>query len=154
MGWVTLIGAGISALGSYSQGQSAKDDAYLQNAYDMDAAKAQATKIRKLANQQRGEAVAALGASGVSINSTTAGLIEQDILKGGEEDAYNTILSAKYGNEARTRSAQNTANAANVQAASALAQGVSSAYGSKWKRSANSSIGGTVSSTASGVGAR
>lgn len=80
-----------SNMGQYQRDQAAAD-AEAQRG----AAQVEADRIRKQAKQQRSEAVAALAASGVDVNSGTAVKIDQDITKNSEEDAYLTLVNGNY----------------------------------------------------------
>jgi len=55
------------------------------------AAEVEAERIRKAGKQQRAEAIAALAASGVDVNSGTALKIDQRIARDSEEDAVLTL---------------------------------------------------------------
>ena len=66
-------------------------------AYRLDAGKAQAEKIRRISASQRGEATAALAASGVKLGEGSALEIDKTIATRGEEDALSAILSGERG---------------------------------------------------------
>lgn len=55
-----------------------------------------AAKIRKAGSRQQAEAVAALAASGVDVNSGTALKIQQQITRDAAEDAQTALLSGNY----------------------------------------------------------
>lgn len=82
-----------------NQAQIAENNA----AYEADANKQQAEKIRRMAKAQRGEANAALAASGVKLGEGTALEVQKDITKRSEEDALSALLSGsraiKSGND-------------------------------------------------------
>jgi hypothetical protein len=148
---------GALALGAASaihQGETQKNyNNYLAAQSDADAraevaaATVEAERIRKAGRKQRSEAIAALAASGVDVNSSTALKIDQEIARGAEEDAFLTIaggndrsarLNAEAGG-ART-AARNAKTAGYVNAASSLlVAGTNSGRG--WKRT-NSKAGG------------
>lgn len=144
--WVALAAAAASAAAAAYQGhvqkQTAEVNAELQRRegeQQKDAAMAQAEKIRKAGAAQASQANAALAASGVSIGEGTPVRINEDIYKGSESDAYNTLLTG-------TRS-QRTANdqagllqyqgkaaqtAGYINAGASLLSSGSKAYG-QWK---------------------
>lgn len=143
-------GAALLAAGSavhQAQTQSNYNE-YLSNQAQADAraeagaAQVEAERIRKAAKKQRAEAVAALAASGVDVNSSTALRIDQDITRDSEEDAQLGILGGQYrgrvlGAEAQGyRSAASRARGAGyVGAGTSLLQGFSKAAPG-WKRPA------------------
>lgn len=105
-----------------------------------DAAVAQAEKIRKAARAQEGQANAALAASGVAIGEGTPILINEDINKRAEDDAYSTLLTGSRQRQTANDQAgilQYQGRAA--QTAGVLSAGASllSAYGNygAWKSS-------------------
>ncbi len=97
-----MASAAVSAVGAIAQGQQQKaamdDQAQIARndaAYKADAAKAQAEKIRRLGKAQRGEAKAALAASGVKLGEGTPLELEKDIAQKSEEDALSALLTGK-----------------------------------------------------------
>lgn len=76
-----------SNYGKYQRDQAAAD-AEAQRG----AAQVEAERIRKAGKQQRAEAIAALAASGVNVDSATAVKIDQEITHNAEQDAYLTIV--------------------------------------------------------------
>lgn len=100
VGTVGTIYSGIQqAEAADNQAQIAENNA----AYEADANKQQAEKIRRMARAQRGEANAALAASGVKLGEGTALEVQKDITKRSEEDALSALLSGsraiKSGND-------------------------------------------------------
>lgn len=113
---------------------------YLSNQAQADAraeagaAQVEAERIRKAAKKQRGEAIAALAASGVDVNSSTALKIDQDITRDSEEDAGLSILGGQYRGRVLNAEAQGYRSAASrargagyTGAATSLLQGGASA---------------------------
>lgn len=68
-----------------------------------DAATAEAERIRAAARRQRAEAAVAFSGSGVSVGEGTPLKIDQEIARGGELDALNTIISGGRGADSLTR---------------------------------------------------
>ncbi|KDE91036.1 hypothetical protein D7Y57_05170 [Stenotrophomonas maltophilia] len=111
------------------------------------AAQVEAERILKASKRQRSEAVAALAASGVDVNSSTALKIDEEISRGAAEDAFLTLTGgndraarlnaeaagARYaGQQARTSGYINAGT-------SLLSSGSSIARG--WKRTSSLSGG-------------
>lgn len=114
---------------------------------EVGAAKVEAERIRKAAKKQRSEAVAALAASGVDVNSSTALKIDEEISRGAEEDAFLT-LTGGGDRAARLNAEASGARMAGKQAQTAgylnagsslLSSGSSIARG--WKRTSSLSGG-------------
>jgi len=135
-----IAGAGVSAYSSMEQGKQQKkmyedqaQQASNDAAYKQDAAKAQAEKIRRMGAMQKGEAKAALAASGVKLGEGTALEVEKSIAKNSEEDALSALLGGKRASDtALDESAMLMTAGANAQ------------------RSGNLSAAGTMLSAASG----
>lgn len=102
MGYLQLIGAGVSALSQMKAGDQAAA------ASRADAA-LQAGQIRKLAVRQQGEAKAAIAASGLDVNSPSAKIIDSTIQGDADKDAMAAIMSG--GRAARVASSAGTTNA-------------------------------------------
>lgn len=149
--------AGLSAYGAIQQGNAAQDAANAQArevsmeaGRGQDAAAAQADLIRKAAKRQVGEARASLSVSGVAVDEGTPVKIGQEITRGGEFDALNTILGAsRNAQSAQSQSViygkQGAAakRAGQIQATSSLLQaGASAGMASGW-RSAGPGFSGT-----------
>lgn len=133
-----VAGAGISAYSSIEQGKQnqrmAEDQAQQASndaAYKMDAAKAHAEKIRRMGELQKGEAKAALAASGVDVNQGTPLELQKSITQNSEEDALTALLGGKRG-----------ADTANTEAEMLMRSGANA------RTSGNMSAAGTVLSTA------
>lgn len=138
-----VVGAGVSAYSSIESGKQQKkmyedqaQQAANEGAYKKDAAKAQAEKIRRLGAAQKGEAKAALAASGVKLGEGTALEVEKSITKNSEEDALSALLGGKRGEEA-------------AQAESSMLMRA----GSNARKTGNMNAAGTVLSTAGSLGA-
>lgn len=102
-----LAGTAIQVGSQVRQGQEAKAMGNYQAAQaqaDADAergaARAYADKIRMAGERERGQARAALAASGASLDSASADVIDDDLVSAYEEDA----LVAMFGGENRARS--------------------------------------------------
>ncbi len=90
VGTVGTIYSGMQqAAAADDQAQIAENNA----AYEADAAKQHAEKIRRMAKAQRGEANAALAASGVKLGEGTPLAIQKDIIQKSEEDALSAMLT-------------------------------------------------------------
>ena len=90
VGTVGTIYSGIQqAEAADNQAQIAENNA----AYEADANKQQAEKIRRMAKAQRCEANAALAKSGVKLGEGTALEVQKDITQKSEEDALSALLS-------------------------------------------------------------
>lgn len=167
MGWLTLIGAGVSALGQISQGQSDKRDAYNQAILTEGEAKlqenigkAEAAKVRKMTRAQVGQASATAAASGVQVGSGSMADLEREIQQAGAQDEFNILVNGdlqssqlKLQAEQMRKSGRAAAASGNSRALSSALAGASDYAGGRWKRSSKATIGGTVSTTSSGVGA-
>lgn len=110
---VVLIGAaGVAAYGQVQAADAAADAQEAQGkqlatqaGQQQDAANAEAERIRAAARRQRAEAAAAYSASGVSVADGTPLKIDQEIARGGELDALNTIISGGRESDTLTREA-------------------------------------------------
>lgn len=129
MGWLQLLGTGISALSQRGAGADAKaagdaaGDAFEQEAQD------RAGKIRKMALQSRGAARAALAAAGADVNSGTATLIDGQIQSDSESDAASTIITGGRQAFAARRGGQIQRQAANINSVGTIVNGLSSESG-------------------------
>jgi hypothetical protein len=108
-----IIGTAVSVMGSLRQGEAAQEQANAQaqqalnqGAYQADAAKQQAEKIRKAGRAQQGEANAALAASGVKLGQGTALEVRKSIIQNTEEDALSAILSGSRAQSSAQQEAQ------------------------------------------------
>lgn len=91
-----MVAAAVGAAGTIyngmQQAEAADNQAQIAEnnaAYEADANKQHAEKIRRMAKAQRGEANAALAASGVKLGEGTALEVQKDITKRSEEDALS-----------------------------------------------------------------
>lgn len=158
---VTLaLAVGTTAATAYGQYQSGKAAAQAQEAQgqqiavqagqQQDAANAEAERIRAAARRQRAEAAAAFAASGVSVADGTPLKIDQEIARGGELDALNTIISGGRESDTLTREAEAfgtmakaTRKAANMQAFGTLMSSASNAAtASGWRANGPGFSGG------------
>lgn len=142
---ILAIGAAISAYSAIQQGEAQKDQADAQaqqavneGAYRADAAKAQAEKIRRAGRAKRGEARAALTASGVKLGEGTPLEVDKTIAVRSEEDALSAILS---GTRARN-SANEEATLITKRGESAQTSGYFSAAGTALGAASKVSRGG------------
>lgn len=153
MGWVQLVGAGVSALSQKKQGQAAEDAANANADAMMANAAMKAARIRKMAGFQRGEALAATAASGVDVNSASSRVIQDSIRNNSEEDVSNTLLSGQRSATAIRDQGRAAGRASILNAAGTLISGFGSDYGrsvlskvgtrlGKWKTAAPASSGG------------
>lgn len=140
MGWLSMIGSGISAL---SQGNQADESA---GAIRADAA-LKAAQIRKLAVRTQGEARAAEAGSGVDVNSPSAKLIDESIDSASTADEMNTILSGERQASAAYRAGKQQALGTFLGAAGGNSGGGMSALGSigqslgRWKTASPGGVG-------------
>lgn len=114
--------ADAAAEAAQAQGESINRQA----GQELDAANAKAALIRKAARAQAGEARAAFSASGVSVDAGTPIKINEEITKGGEFDAMNTILSGTRAAQSLSDEAVNTIRSGQAQQKA----GYMSAFGS------------------------
>jgi hypothetical protein len=147
-----IAGAGVSAYSSMEQGKQQKkmyedqaQQAANEGAYKQDAAKAQAEKIRRMGAAQKGEAKAALAASGVKLGEGTALEVDKNITRNSEEDALNALLGGNRGSQASMdessmlmRAGSNAKKTGNMNAAGTVLSTAGS-LASGWKSSAKAS---------------
>lgn len=119
----SIYSANQAAAAAEQQGRSLASQAGQQQ----DAAAAQAEQIRKAAKRQRAAAEAAYAAGGVDVGVGSPITVDNEIARGGELDALNTIITGGRGAESLTQEAiayGKQANAARMagygQAASTL----------------------------------
>lgn len=141
-----IVGTAASVYGQQqaakAQQENANEQAKIaidQAAGEADARKAQAEKIRKLGNFQRGEAKAALAASGVKLGEGTALEVDKSIIKNSEDDALSAILSgdrivksASREADSLIKSGENARKTANMQSAATVIQSAGT-IASGWK---------------------
>ena len=157
---MAVVAVGAGALSAYGQMEAANAAADAQEAQgkamatqagqEQDAANAQAERIRSAAKRQRAEAAAAFSASGVSVDAGTPLKIDQEIARGGELDALNTIISGGRESDTLTREAEAfgrtakaTRKAGQMQAVSTLMSSASSASSaSGWRANGPGFSGG------------
>lgn len=125
----TGLSATSSVLGGMQQSAMMKGQAAQANA-DADAEKGaamvRAEKIRKMTKSNAASARAALAASGVSLDSQTSTMINQDILKRGEEDAQVNINDATDTASRLRASARSLKSSARQAVIGGIASGVGS----------------------------
>lgn len=118
----TVIAAGSAVYGGIQQSNAADAQAKLadqQAREEADAARAQAEAIRSADKYKRGQARAALAASGVQVDQGTAVQIDQNIAQNTEQDAFSTLLTGQR----RANASQNEASAYRSQASGDLVAG-------------------------------
>ena len=127
-GTMLAISAGVSAAGALAQGVAAKRAGDAQAARDemaarqqQDAAGAEADRIRRAGERAKGAARAQLAASGIQVDTGSALLIDEDIGRRVEDDAFNTLLTgSRQAGAYRLSAAQSRASGRNALTASAL----------------------------------
>lgn len=107
------ISTGVSVLGQLHEGQARKqaaDAQALENdiaaAQEREAAKQEASRIRAAGDRQAGAARAALAGSGIVVDQGSAVNINEDIYRGAESDAFNTLLTGERRAGAYNRQAE------------------------------------------------
>lgn len=138
MGWMQLVGAGVSALSQKDQGDeaaaAAKADAALK-----------AAQIKKLSVRTQSEARATLAASGVDVNSPTAKIIDTGIASESDADAMNAIVSG-------SRAASAAKSAGRINALGTVVGAIGSDYGQSALGKVGASIGRWKTASPGGVG--
>lgn len=121
------ISAGISVVGQIQQGQAQKAAADAQAreqeiAADQNrvAAQQEAARIRKAGERQAGAARAALAGSGIVVDQGSAMNINEDIYRGSESDAFNTLLTGERQTSSLMRSASQSRAAGDNAVTSSL----------------------------------
>lgn len=111
-GVLLAISAAVSVAGTVMAGQAQKEQANAQaqqalneGAYQADAYKQQADKIRRAGKAQVGETNAALAASGVKLGEGTPLELKKTIIQRSEEDAMTAILNGGRTSSAATEQA-------------------------------------------------
>lgn len=139
------ISTGVSVLGQLHEGQARKqaaDAQALENdiaaAQEREAAKQEASRIRAAGDRQAGAARAALAGSGIVVDQGSAVNINEDIYRGAESDAFNTLLTGERRAGAYNRQASmERAKGENAVTASILGSATSMATAGKeyagWK---------------------
>lgn len=153
-----LIGSALLSAGTAisSANQSAKAaeatgrNLASQAGQQQDAAAAQADQIRKAARRQRAAAEASFAAGGVDVGVGTPIAVDNEIARGGELDALNTIITGGRGANSLTQEAiayGKQANAARMagygQAASTLLSAGAGAMSAAGWRSNGPGFSGT-----------
>lgn len=157
---MVALSVGLGGMAAYGQVQAADAAADAQVAQgkqlatqagqQQDASNAEAERIRAAARRQRAEAAAAYSASGVSVADGTPLKIDQEIARGGELDALNTIISGGRESDTLTREAaamgrqaKATRQAGRMQAVSTLMSSASNAAtASGWRANGPGFSGG------------
>lgn len=152
-----IVVTAATAYGQYEAGKAAADAAdaqgkqlAMQAGQQQDAANAEAERIRAAARRQRAEAAAAYAGSGVSVGEGSPLKIDQEIARGGELDALNTIISGGRESDTLSREAaafgaqgRATRKAANMQAFGTLMSSASNAAtASGWRANGPGFSGG------------
>ena len=136
------ISAGVSVMGQIQQGQAQKQAADAQAReqdiaaqQNREAATQEAAKIRKAGERQAGASRAALAGAGIVVDSGTGVNINEDIYRGSESDAFNTLLTGERQASSLNRSAsQSRAAGDNAVTGSLLGAASTAARGyAGWK---------------------
>lgn len=125
---VLALSAGVSAVGQLQQGRANRKAGEAQASQDerlaaqqQDSAREEADRIRRAGDRTRGAARAQVAASGISVNSGSALLIDEEIDRNAESDAMEVLLTGKRQSDASLSSAgQARARGRNAQTASVL----------------------------------
>jgi len=128
-----LIGSALLSAGTAisSANQSAKAaeatgrNLASQAGQQQDAAAAQADQIRKAARRQRAAAEASFAAGGVDVGVGTPIAVDNEIARGGELDALNTIITGGRGADSLTQEAIAYGKQANAARMAGYGQAVS-----------------------------
>ncbi len=152
-----VVGTGVAVHGQQQAAAAAEEAALVegqgaatQAGQQQDAATAEAERIRAAARRQRAEAAAAYAGSGVSVADGTPLKIDEEIARGGELDALNTIISGGRGADVLTKEAAAfgaqaaaTRRAANAKSFSTLmSSGSQFASASGWRANGPGYSGG------------
>jgi hypothetical protein len=120
------------AIGEYQKRQAEADAAVQQS-----EAQLQARQIRAAGDRQRSDARASLAASGVTVGTGTAELIDKEINKNAEQDALTTILSGdtraeqiRQGGKIAEMNSINSANAVTTRGKNAQTAGYVNGFSS------------------------
>lgn len=137
-----MVSAGLTVAGKlyegYARNEAAQTEADQQRraaAESEVAAVEEAKRIRAAGKRTQGAARAALAASGVKVDQGTSLLIDEDIGRRTEEDAYNTLLTGQRRSRSMNDSAkQSMQSGQNSLLASVMSAGASAAGGlAGWK---------------------
>lgn len=135
-----MVAGGVSAMGQIQQGQQQKEmynfqaqQALNEGAYAADAAQAQAEKFRRAGRLQRGEAKAALAASGVKLGEGSALEVDKNIMQSSEQDALSAILSGKRAQTSAGQEAQMLGKAGQYAQANSVLGAAGTVAQAGWK---------------------
>ena len=99
LSYAAMASAAVTVVGTIVNGQNQKEQANAQaqqalneSAYEADAYKQEADKIRRAGKSQVGEVNASLAASGVKIGEGTALELKKTVIQRSEEDALTAIM--------------------------------------------------------------
>lgn len=104
----TAVSAGTSIYSANQQAAAAEEtgrNLASQAGQQQDAAAAQADQIRRAARRQRAAAEASFAAGGVDVGVGSAITVDNEIARGGELDALNTIITGGRGADSLTQEA-------------------------------------------------
>lgn len=156
MSYVMVAVAGFNAMQQVQAGQSAKrmgvvqgDAADYAAQQEREQALQTAAVIRRAGERQRGQARGALAASGVKVDEGSAALVQEDITRGAETDAFQALLEGGRrargietdGQMARI-SGRQQADAAKINAVGTLMSGVAGAAKANGWRTAGPGFSG------------
>jgi hypothetical protein len=138
-----IAATGLSAGSSFYQGYLGHQEGKYQQAQDnadataaVEAGKVEASRIRRITQQRRASARAALAGSGVQADVGTGEDIQRQIVQEGEQDALTTILNGQNTGQrlrAEGSAASRFGRNALVGSAFSAAADVTQGYG-RWKR--------------------
>lgn len=155
---ILAISTTMSVVGQVQAADAAAEAAQVQGesinrqaGQELDAANAKADLIRRAARAQAGEAKAAFSASGVSVDAGTPIKVNEEITKGGEFDALNTLLSGSRAAQSLSDEAVSTIRAGQAQkqagymgaVSSVLSAGAGAMKASGWRTNGNPGFSGT-----------
>ena len=147
MAVASVAASAVSAYSSIEQGKSQKkwanyqaDQAQADANAEAGYAQVEAAKIREAGQRQRGQARAAMAASGIKVDEGVAININEDIAQGAEEDALNAIFGGidrqkrGYAQASADRSrGQQASTAGKINAAGTLLNSGAQAYAG-WRK--------------------
>lgn len=129
----------VSVAGTVMQGNAQKkmynaqaQQALNESAYEADAYKQQADKIRRAGRAQVGETNTALAASGVKLGTGTPLELKKDIIQRSEEDALTAIMQGGRATQAGSEQASLYGKAGKSATNTAMAKAAAIAIGG-WK---------------------
>ncbi|MFM2290175.1 MAG: hypothetical protein RL684_3318 [Pseudomonadota bacterium] len=151
MGWLQLVGMGISAIAEHQAGQEAQAAANTEADGLLQDAALKAANVRRLGVQTQSQARAAMAASGVDVNSTSGRVIDENIATNSERDVSSALVTGERNALTVRMGGAAAARGADINALGTVVGGLGSPYG----QSALGKLGGMFSgwkTSGSGVG--